>query len=92
MTEIVIGSLVDIDAETEDKIIDISFDNRGISFIQSVGKDTELRLAVDTENAIPGNYSVEFIITEEFKGVIEETKKEIKIRIPANTEPGDDLD
>lgn len=81
LTEIEIGSLVDQDEETEDKIVSVVFKNGGVNFIRSIGSGTELKLAIDTEDAIPGNYTVAFVITEEINGVTEESKKEFKIQI-----------
>ncbi len=39
-------------------------------------------MAIDTERAFPGNFTVEFIITELVNGEKKEFKKEVKIRIP----------
>ena len=68
VTEIEIGSLIDNDQETEDTIVSIEFKDKGNSFIESVGLDLDLKLAIDTEKAFPGNFTVEFIITELVNG------------------------
>ena len=88
MTEIEIGTLIDKDEEENDRIVGVVFKDKGNSFITSVGLGLDLKLAIDTELAMPGTYTVEFVITEEINGEEFDYVKAVKIKIPGDEDEG----
>ena len=57
------------------------FDDQENKFITDISNDSQLKLAINPETAIPGKHTVEFTITEKVKSETIESIKEIEVEI-----------